>query len=328
MPVFLFLLGLVIVYVSLIFRYVPPPFKWVVEINIPGEKTKKIIWEDGIHFLWFPIKPFMFVRNKIATNNENIILMLGFDEGDGGKGKIELSNGKVAVQSQLVIRVADVLLATYAIDDYRGATISFVESIIRECLGGKNVDEAIKDDAKKLVKKNVEDDANEKLLEWGVELRLIDVIDFDLDPETDSKRREILFAQKDTEKAKIVADGIIATAEGQKQAEIKKAEGNKQSIILEGEGKRQAMILEAQAKKEADILDGTGQANKIKEIARTVGLEPIQVLAYLVSGNYFASLEKATIIATSEGGKLNTPVNIGAAIMGLSNAMGKGGGTT
>lgn len=328
MSVILFLLGLAIVYVSLVFRYVPPPFKWVIEINIPWQKTKKIEWDGGIHFLWFPVKPFMFVRNKIATNDENIILMLGFDEGDGGKGKIELSNGKVSVQAQLVIRVIDVISATYAIDDYRSATINFVESVIRECLGGKDVDDAIKEDAKKLVKTSVEEDTRIRLSGWGVKLILIDVIDFDLDAETDAKRREILFAQKDTQRAKIVADGVIATAEGEKQAAIKKAEGAKQSTILDGEGRKQATILAAEAKKEADILDGTGQGSKIKEIAKTVGLEPVQVIAYLVSGNYFASLEKATIIATSEGGKLNSPVDIGAAIIGLTSAMGKRGSTT
>lgn len=308
---FLCLFAVLLAYIAVCFRFVKKPFHWVIEKNFPpGSPTIFKVWKEGIHFLWFPIAPFMYVREKVPMNDYPIELKIGQAEGDGLPSKVELDDCAVEIVAQVVIRVIDPIKATYNVENLRRSVINKAESLIRQALGGEKFDNAVKENTKKEVIDKLSKESKEVFDNWGVKLVDASILDFVLEEKDADARREILAATK------------------KKESNIITAEGQRQVTVLEAEGKKKAIILEAEGRKVADILEGTGQAGKIKEIANIAGIDPVQVMAYLVSGNYFASLEKATIIATSGDGKLNFPVDIAAAIMGLMKAMGKGGSTT
>lgn len=306
----------VVAYLFAIMRYVKPPEEWVVEINIPGKDTKKIKWEPGLHFLWVPIRPFMYVRSKVPVNKQKEVLRVGEEEGLGTSGKIELANASAAIVAQVVFRVIDPIAATYEIDDYRSAVINKIESLIRQLLGGKDLDEALKEDTKKNITDYIKDESNSNgirslMASWGVELDDVSIIDFVLDEETDRKRREILNAKKDAD------------------AEVLRAKGRKKARVAEAKGEAEAIRLMAEAERIRQALLGEGQGDYIKAIADKTGSSIEEVMAFIRSEQFFEAIKGSTIFSMSEGGGLNFPASFAAVFKAFSEGMkGKGGTTT
>ena len=215
-------IGLIATYLFAILKYVKPPFKWVIEINIPGQEVIKMVWESGLHFLWFPVKPFMYVRNELNCADEAIIATLGVDDGrPGGISPIEFIDSSAGVMIQIILRVVDPILATYAVDDYRKAAIDRIEANFRRFLSTMKLDDAIKDvESRSKHSKETFAEVNKALAGWGVKItnpdQEITILDFILSKEIIAQRDKILQADKDRE-------ALIKTADATRQKTILEA---------------------------------------------------------------------------------------------------------
>jgi len=317
---FCFILFPLAVYFALAVHYVPAPFKWVIEINLPGKDatgkkrkgTEKKVWEPGLHLLKVPIRPFMFVKSRIITNNQTEVLRVGEVEGAGTSGVVEIKDTSVGVIVQIVFQVTDIIKATYDIADYRNAVINKIDSLIRQYLGGKTLDEALKHETKVEMITDVMEGAAAKMREWGVELKDVSIIDFIIDEETEKMRREILKASKEADAAELRADGS-------RRAKIKEAQGD-----------AEATEIRAKAEKIRQALVGEGQGEYIKAIADKTGSSVEEVMAFIRSEQFFEAIKGSTIFSMSEGGGINFPAGFAAVFKAFSEGMknAKGGGTT
>jgi regulator of protease activity HflC (stomatin/prohibitin superfamily) len=309
MNILLITLGIIVVYLSAIIRYVNAPNKWVIEFNFPGRPTTKKVWEPGLHFLWFPIKPFMFVRNKLFCADKKILLTIGVDDGNpGNPSLVEFLDTSAAVRTQVILKVIDPIKATYEIDDYEGASLDKIEANFRKILSGIKLDDAMGNvDRRTEITSSAFRDANAAIAKWGVALTNpgseITIIDFVLQQETLDDRAKVLKADKDY------------------AAQIKKAEATRQETILlkEGESKGIQLIRDA---------EGKGEADKVKMLADHLGLTTDAAIEYLLRLGMLKSIEGSTIIATSEGGYLNTPIGFAQTMFAIDSARAKTKGGT
>lgn len=283
-------LAILTIYLSTIIKIVRPPWKWVIEVS--GGKGI-LVWDSGIRFLWIPIPIFMRIANKLYCADQVIMLEIGKEEGYGSDKKIDFDDAAAGMLVQIIVRIVDAVKATYEIDDWKKASINRVESELRESMGGIELDEAMSKIFKETASVEIFEKAKTAIEKWGVKLNnpeeKISIIDFDLDETTEKKRQEKLNAKKDAE------------------AEIIRAEGTKKATILLAEG-----IAE-------------GEQRKIDIIASKLGIENDQVIIYLLTGKLIDAIHASTIIATSEGGTLNAPVNIAATMSAIQSAMPQGG---
>lgn len=279
-------LALLIIYLSVVIKIVRPPWNWVIEVS--GGKGI-LVWNSGIRFLWIPIPIFMRIANKLYCADQVIMLQIGKEEGYGSDEKIDFEDAAAGMLVQVILRIVDPVNATYEVDDWKKASINRVESELRECMGGIPLDKAMSKEFKEIASKEVFEKAKKAIAPWGIKLNnpddKISIIDFDLDDDTERKRREILDARKE-------ADATIIRANGTKEATIIEAEG-----IAEGEQR------------------------KIGIIAEKLKMGNDQVIAYLLTGKLFDAMHASTIIATSEGGTLNAPVNVAATMSAIQTAM-------
>lgn len=303
--------GLIATYLLAVLRYANPPFKWIIEKNLPWYKDKPPygksrveVWGPGLHFLWFPVKPFMYVRNKLNCADETIIATLGVNDGrPGGISPIEFTDSSAGVMIQIVLKVIDPLLATYAVDDYRKAAIDRIEANFRRFLSTMTLDDAIKDlESRGKLCRETFDDVNEALAGWGVAItnpeKEITILDFILSDKIIAERDKILQADKDRE------------------ATIKAADANRQKKILDAQGDSEAIRLVREA-------EGTGEAEKVHLLAEKLKMPPEDAINYLLKLGMLKTLEGATIIATSEGGRLNAPIDLAATLFAVDDARKK-----
>ena len=286
------------------FVYVPPPWNYVAEINLPFCETMKLVYKPGLRFL--PrIPPIILVRNKVFMADDAVTLTIGSNDGKpGGSGKVELSDTKAGIIAQIVIRATNALDATYNVDisdvgqnplglaRYKIAAINKGEGGLRMLLAGKSLEEAMKtigsnpasgeaDDVEKILVK-----INKTMEHWGVEIPELTIIDFDLDEETTRQRDKIIAAQKQAEARVIEAGGL-------KQAAITVAEGGRRARQLEGLGQKEQ-------------IEGV--------IAINGGIDPELAMQFHLGEKITEAMKTATLIVTSgTDGGLNIPGAIATA---------------
>ncbi len=275
-------------------------------------------WDAGIHWL-VPI--FMGIRSKIPCDSTQI-LTLYMDEAEHDeegriirRSKLDFTDDSAVVTVRIKVRVSDPFKATYNVSTPEGwkyVVREQVDAAMRGTCGSLGIDKALKSRSKPLKKrqkKTVEADEKEEIAElsipeeiynrvyqdlkehYGVEFEEALITDIRLSETTETKRREIQTASKDIDINKLVVktDALKGTAEGKR--------------VLNP-------ILEV-----------------IKGIEKKTGerLTAEQVMAYLKTGQLYEAMKSATIIATSEGGNLNAPVNTAATIAAVMKALEKKG---
>lgn len=307
------LLGIAILYLSLAIRWVPKPYNWVIEINFPfpGVPTTSYVWKPGLHILWFPVKPIMFVRSKINMAQKPLTLHMGMSSGAGRPDPVDFQDTKAGVLAQIIYQVVDPVKATYHVQEidlviesidetgqtvsvvlkgYERATINKVEADLRSFFGHYEFDEANEDSTKTEIEEGIlTRDVDIILTDWGVKVLVVDIIDFILDPDTAAIRQRRLLAKTTAEVQK-------TEAEGEKTATITIAEGKKQAALLAGQGELERL-------------------NAIKE----VGLTPEHAAAYVLAQGSTEALGKTTttVIATSEGGNLSQLASMAGMLKGV-----------
>lgn len=307
--------GVVIIYLALAIRWVPKPYHWVIEINFPGAKTMAYEWEPGIHVLWFPVKPIMFVRSNIDTAQKPVTVHLGMGEGKGvGRpDPIDFKDTKAGAMIQVIYQVIDPVKATYHVQEndlhlkstdesgqsvpivfkgYERATLNKLEAELRSLFGSYDFDKANEDKIKTLVEDAVmgNEALHEIIAEWGVKVLVVDIIEFILDKDVSDLRQRRLAA-------KTQAEVLKTEAEGEKTATITIAEGKKQAALLAGEGERDRL-----------------------KVVMAAGLDSQHAAAYVIAQGSIEQLGKAntTIIATSEGGNMSFPATVAGMFKGMT----------
>lgn len=315
------IIGIAIVYGFLVIRYVNKPFHWIIETNF-GE-TKYFIWEPGLRMLWLPIPPFMFVKNKVDMAQKPVTIHMGIKEGVGRPDPVDFKDAKAGVLVQVIYRVRDLIKATYDVQEsdfsvtshddtgkeillhfrgYERATLNRIEAELRSFFGSFEFDVANQDSKKSEIEKAVLEHIRKDILDnWGVEVLLIDIIDFVLDEKTAEIRQGRLAAKVKAE--------VLAT----------EAEGEKNATITIAEGKKQATITIAQGEREAAQLAGQGEQERLKAVAGS-GLDSAHAAAYIIARGANEAIAKgnATIIATSEGGNMNFAATLAGIAKGMS----------
>jgi len=309
-------LGILIIYLSLISHYVSPPNKYVIEINFPGREAMAFVWDAGINFLWIPM--IMKIASKVYCGDDVITLQIGMAEGDGGTGKVEFKDAAAAVIAQITIRVSDPIKATYETPAYRKSSIGIAEAEIRKKLGGQDLDEAMSESFKTEKSKDIFTHTNNAIQTWGATLvspvQEISIIDFRLDSETDKTRKLKLDATKAAE------------------ATVIKAKADKTSVIMGKEAEAAGIIAvktaEAKGIKLIKAAEGISEGKKITLLAKEIKLPVEKVTDYLLNLGMLKAIDGSTIIATSEGGLLNTPVGLAQTMLAINNTKAKKGDQT
>jgi len=311
----------IILYLFLAIRWVNNPFHWIVEMNFPGG-MHPYVWEPGLRMLWLPIKPFMFVKNKVDMAQKPVTIHMGIKAGIGRPDPVDFKDTKAGVLVQVIYRVIDAIKATYHVQEsdlsivshddtgretlllYRGyerATLNRIEAELRSFFGSFEFDDANQDSKKSEIELAVLGKIKRDILDnWGVEVLLIDIIDFVLDEKTAEIRQGRLTA-------KVTAEVLATTAEGEKKAAITIAEGRKQATITVAEGDQMAAQLAGQGEKE-----------RLQAVA-SAGLDSVHAAAYVIARGANESIAKgnATIIATSEGGNMAFPATMAGLVKGM-----------
>lgn len=330
----LILIGIFIVCFFVVINHVHKPWKWRVELSLPfsisegvakrianffhhsGEESDNvdsgksrravfIEWDAGFHFLWLRLIGIMHVVGKYYCADKKIEVTMGVaDEHPGHSDPVEFTDAEAGVRFQVIIKVIDTFAAHYAIDEYEEATLNRIEAKFRRLLAELSLDKAMTDISviEKAAQQTFEACQND-VQGWGVEITSPDnelaFISFILSTEITDARAKLLLSQKD-------ADAIVIEAKGNAKAKVILAESEKTATALTMLG------------------IGQGEVNKIKHIGDELGLDVEQVMAYLLTGEYFKSIaeaENATVISTSDGGHLNAPIQTGAITAGLFSAM-------
>lgn len=322
-------LGSMTVYAGLAIRYVDKPFHWVIEVNFPGG-MHKYVWEPGLRFLWFPVKPFMFVKNKVDMAQKPVTLHMGLNDGIGRPDPVDFKDAKAGVLVQVIYQVTNPVLATYNVQEgdldivshddagrelmlhfrgYERATLNRVEAALRSFLGSLDFDDANEDSEKEKIEAKVLAAIQEDVeKDWGVRIISVDIIDFILDDETAKIRQGRLTA-------KVTAEVAEKIAEGEKKAAILRAQGQKEATITVAEGDQRAAQLAGQGEKE-----------RLEAVAGA-GLDSAHAAAYVIARGANDAIAKgnATIIATSEGGNMAFPATVAGLVKGM---MGGGNSNT
>lgn len=326
--VFGVIFGVLVIYLALAIRWVPRPYNWVIEVNLPGG-MHSYVWEPGLHFLWIPIKPLMYVRNKVDMAQKPVTLHMGMKDGIGRPDPVDFKDAKAGVMAQVIYQVINPIDATYNVQEgeldvishddsgketvqhffgYERATLNRAEAALRSFFGSLEFDAANEDGKKDEIEAGVLDAIKQSVKgSWGVEIFTIDIIDFILDDETAKIRQGRLAA-------KVTAEVARTTAEGEKQAAILRAQGQKEATVTVAEGERTAAQLA-----------GQGEQERLRAV-HGAGLDPASAAAYVIAreANQAIANGNATIIATSEGGNMN----FAATVAGIAKGMLGGGNNT
>lgn len=321
--------GVLVIYLALAIRWVPRPYHWRIETNFPMIGMRSYEWKPGIHFLWLPIKPLMYIKNRVNMAEKSATLHMGVKDGIGRPDPVDFKDAKAGVLAQVIFQVTDTERATYNVQEedlsvtshddtgkeiqelYRGyerVALNQVEAALRNFFGTLEFNQANQDMKKDDIERNVLALVrNPGGGRWGVVILSIDIIDFILDEATSQIRAQSLAV-------KIEKEVAITRAEGEKQAAILRAQGQKEATVTVAEGERAAAQLA-----------GFGEQERIVAV-HGAGLDPASAAAYVIAreANQAIANGNATIIATSEGGNMN----FAATVAGIAKGMLGGGNNT
>lgn len=168
---------------------------------------------------------------------------------------ITKDNSPVVVDAIIYIRVMDPARAAFQVQQYKIATISLCQTMLRSVIGDMELDEILSRREKINIK--LRDTLDEETDKWGVKVENVEIREVDPVKRVKAAMEEQTSAERERRAA-------ILRAEGKKRSAILVAEGEKISNILKAEGIRQAEILRAQGERVGQILRAQGQAQALR----------------------------------------------------------------
>jgi len=286
-------IGVITLYLSAIFRYIAAPNVGVVEFNFPKMETLVMRWSPGLHILWVPIKPLMYVKNIVNCAEDMEEVTMGVEDDNLGKADmVEFVDAESGVHIQLIFKVFDPILVTYAIDDYKNAAANRIEARLRRGFAGMKLEKAMSDVEKDSdLAKEIFQEINESITKWGVRLvnpqGEISIINFILEQTLKDARNKILIAEK-----------------------------TKEGTIIESRGKAESIRLVKEA-------EGSGEAQKVVNFSKATRVGNKVAMDYHLRTKMAESMKDSTVIATSGDGNVNLPTQFAASFFGVGEGYKK-----
>lgn len=327
-------LGVVIIYLSIAIRWVPKPQYWVIEYNFPGMGTRNSIWKPGLHILWIPIPPLMYVRGKEPYSQQPFDVQMGSNEGLGDPDPVEFKDDSAGVNLQIILQIDDgrsdkdkqtwkeeryeeyleknVLRATYALIP-EADLIRFQSSTLPDPPETKL----------KSYQRAALNRVQSYLRAYFGGIGIDDAV------KNSEKRKEIEteVCLAIDEKVKqwgvrvvsvAITNFILREETLTARRRLLDAEKTSEVTMKVAEGQAAALVTIATAQKKAATLGGEGEMGRIKALKK-VGFEAGHAAAYVVAQGSIQELGKAntTIIATSEGGNMSFPATVAGMFKGM-----------
>lgn len=155
-----------------------------------------------------------------------------------------LDNAPIKADAVVYLRIFDVKLARYAVDQLLMALHNLCLTQLREQVGKLTLDESFA--SRDRINKALLQDLNAVVMSWGVEITRVEIRDLQPSP-------DILTAME-----------LQMGAERRKRATILESEGERATLINKAEGRATAVVAEAKAEKESIELLATAEAEKIR----------------------------------------------------------------
>ncbi len=179
---------------------------------------------------------------------------------------ITKDNVTITANAMAYVQVVRPDKAMYAIDDYKEAICSLVQTTLRSILGEMDFDDVLSH--REQIKEQLKSSISDEIKAWGITLRTVEIQD--INP---SESMKLLMEKQ-------------AAAERERRATISKAKGEREAQILEAEGKLEASRLIAESQK---VL-ARGTEASISSIAGAVG-ENESPIVYLLGEQYIKAMQ-------------------------------------
>lgn len=174
---------------------------------------------------------------------------------------ITRDNVGLEIDTVVYFQITDPVRSTYEIANLVKGMQLLTLTTLRDIIGTMELDQTLSSrDAINGRLRTVLDEATDK---WGIRVERVEVKS--INPPADI--RQAMEAQMRAEREK---RAVILTAEGQREAEIKKAEGDKAAVILRAEADREANIKQAEGRAKAIELVATADAMRIDVVMKAL----------------------------------------------------------
>jgi regulator of protease activity HflC (stomatin/prohibitin superfamily) len=233
--VWIFFIGVIVVFVIEAVRIVPQQQAWVVERL--GKFSE--ILQPGLNL----IIPFF---ERVAYTHSLKEVPLDVPE----QVCITRDNTQLGVDGILYYQVMDARLASYGSSNYITAIVQLAQTTLRSEIGKMELDKTF--ESRDVINRQIVAALDEAGRNWGIK-----VLRYEIKSLTPPEA--ILRSMQQQITAEREKRALIAKSEGERQQEINIADGKKQAAVLNSEGEKQAAINRAQG--EATALRLIAEAN-------------------------------------------------------------------
>ncbi len=306
--VWIFLIGVVVVFIMEGVRIVPQQQAWVVE----RFGRFHAILEPGLNL----IIPFL---DRVAYDHSLKEVPLDVPE----QVCITRDNTQLAVDGIIYYQVTDPRLASYGSENYIMAITQLAQTTLRSEIGKMELDKTF--ESRDVINHQVVSVLDEAGRNWGIKVLRYEIKSL-TPPEAILKSMQ---AQITAEREK---RALIAKSEGERQEEINLADGQKQAAVLNSEGEKQAEINKAQGQATAITLIADATAAGVRAVAAAIGEKGGMDAANLkVAQQYieaFAQLAKNsnTMIIPSNASDIAGVIATAMSVLEKTKQGGTGGG--
>lgn len=241
--VWIFLMGVVVVFIMEGVRIVPQQQAWVVE----RFGRFHAILQPGLNL----IIPFL---DRVAYQHSLKEVPLDVPE----QVCITKDNTQLAVDGIIYYQVTDPRLASYGSENYIMAITQLAQTTLRSEIGKMELDKTF--ESREVINLQVVSVLDEAGRNWGVKMLRYEIKNL-------TPPAAILTAMQAQITAEREKRALIAKSEGQRQEDINLADGQRQAAVLTSEGDKQAAINKAQGDATAITLIAEATAAGIRSVA-------------------------------------------------------------
>lgn len=170
-----------------------------------------------------------------------------------------ITKDNVAVEVDAVVyqEITDPVKVSYNIADFLMATTKLAQTNLRNVIGDMSLDESFT--SRERINTKLRDILDEATDKWGTRITRVELQR--IEPPAD-----VTEAMHKQMKAERERRAMIATADGQKEANIRVATGDRQARILRAEGEAESMKKVAEAEKFRQLTVAEGEAQAIERV--------------------------------------------------------------
>lgn len=171
---------------------------------------------------------------------------------------ITKDNVAVQIDSVVYFQVTDPRAFTYGASDPIGAIGTLCSTVIRNQVGGMDLDDTLT--SRETINAHLQEELDQVSDRYGLRVTRVEIKNI-IPP------RDIMDAMEKQMRAERERREAILTAEGEKESAIRIAQGHKEATILEAEAAKEKAVREAEGRAQAEILEAEARAKAMMIIA-------------------------------------------------------------